>query len=84
LLTRRRVLITRCAWHRGYYGYTIVVGVASWRGWTVGLSDGICRRCARQVRAAWLDERRRAVGQGGAQRPASGARPASKRRRTAA
>jgi hypothetical protein len=55
------VLLTRCAWHRGYYGYTILIGVASWRGWTVGLSDGICRRCARRVRATWLDERRRAA-----------------------
>lgn len=55
----RRVLLTRCAWHRGYYGYTIIVGVASWRGFGMGLSDGICRRCARRVRASWLDDRRR-------------------------
>lgn len=53
------MLLARCAWHRRYFGYTIVVGVASWRGWSVGLSDGICRRCARRVRAGWLDERRR-------------------------
>ena len=45
------VLICRCAWHRRYRGYPRLSGVASWRGWTVKFTDGICERCLQRFRA---------------------------------
>jgi hypothetical protein len=45
------VLIGRCAWHPGYHGYPLLSGVASWRGWNVKFTDGICTRCLRRFRA---------------------------------
>jgi hypothetical protein len=45
------VLICRCAWHRSYYGYPLVSGVASWRGWTVRFTDGICQKYLERFRA---------------------------------
>jgi hypothetical protein len=45
------MLICRCAWHRRYRGYPLVSGVASWRGWTVKFTDGICDRCLQRFRA---------------------------------
>jgi hypothetical protein len=45
------VLITRCAWHRGYHGHPAFIGVTDWRGVRLGFSDGICSQCAAQLRA---------------------------------
>ena len=45
------VLICRCAWHRRYRGYPRLSGVASWRGWTVKFTDGICDHCLQRFRA---------------------------------
>jgi hypothetical protein len=45
------MVIWRCAWHRQYFGYRLLNGVASWRGLTVGFTDGICRRCLERFRA---------------------------------
>jgi len=45
------VLITRCAWHRGYHGHPALIGVTDWRGLRLGFSDGICSQCATQLRA---------------------------------
>lgn len=54
------MLIGRCAWHSRYYGYRSYSGVASWRGWGVRFTDGICPRCLRRFRIehrAMLDRR---------------------------
>ena len=45
------MLICRCAWHRRYRGYPRLGGVASWRGWSVKFTDGICDRCLQRFRA---------------------------------
>ena len=45
------VLICRCAWHQRYRGYPLVSGVASWRGWTLRFTDGICVNCLARFRA---------------------------------
>jgi hypothetical protein len=45
------VLITRCAWHRGYHGHPALIGVTDWKGLRLGFRDGICTRCAAQLRA---------------------------------
>jgi hypothetical protein len=45
------VLITRCAWHRGYHGHPALIGITDWRGLRLGFSDGICSQCAAQLRA---------------------------------
>lgn len=47
------MLIRRCAWHREFYGYTIIHGVAAWRGFSVKFSDGVCKSCAARVRIEW-------------------------------
>jgi len=39
------VLICRCAWHQRYRGYPRLSGVASWRGWNIRFTDGICESC---------------------------------------
>jgi hypothetical protein len=44
------VLISRCAWHPRYHGYPLVEGVASWSGWGVKFTDGICVDCAARFR----------------------------------
>jgi hypothetical protein len=44
------VLICRCAWHQRYRGYPRLSGVASWRGWSVKFTDGICERCLKRFR----------------------------------
>lgn len=44
------VLVRRCAWHRSYWGYTLLYGIASWRGQEVVFTDGMCRRCAARIR----------------------------------
>jgi hypothetical protein len=51
------VLISRCAWHRRYYGYTRLLGISSWRGLQVSFTDGICQKCAARVRADHLRAR---------------------------
>jgi hypothetical protein len=60
------VLIRRCAWHRTYHGYPLVSGVASWRGWTVSFTDGMCPGCAARYCREWnlprLDVLETAVG----------------------
>jgi hypothetical protein len=55
------VLICRCAWHRRYRGYPLLSGVASWRGWTVRFTDGICETCLERFRSehrTFLETRR--------------------------
>src|SRR5690348_14529207 len=51
------VLISRCAWHRRYHGYTKVLGISEWRGMHVNFTDGICQKCAARVRADHLRAR---------------------------
>jgi hypothetical protein len=51
------VVISRCAWHPRYYGYSKLLGVSVWRGLRVDFTDGICPKCAARVRVA----RQRAV-----------------------
>jgi hypothetical protein len=54
------VLICRCAWHQRYRGYPLLNGVASWRGWTLRFTDGICEKCLQRFRAehrAYLERR---------------------------
>jgi hypothetical protein len=45
------VLICRCAWHRTYQGYPLLNGIASWRGWSIRFTDGICDRCLARFRS---------------------------------
>ena len=45
------MLIGRCAWHLQYFGYPRWHGVASWRGFNVRFTDGICPRCLGRFRA---------------------------------
>ena len=52
------MLIRRCAWHLKYHGYRIPFGIASWRGFRLRFTDGLCRRCIARHRA----ERRAARG----------------------
>ena len=47
------MLICRCAWHQRYRGYPLLNGVASWRGWGVRFTDGICETCLERVRAEY-------------------------------
>ena len=44
------MLIGRCAWHVQYYGRTRWDGVASWRGFNLRFTDGICPRCLERFR----------------------------------
>jgi hypothetical protein len=44
------MLICRCAWHARYYGYPLLRGVVSWRGWNLRFTDGICPRCLARFR----------------------------------
>jgi hypothetical protein len=44
------MLLCRCAWHRQYHGYPLVSGIASWRGFAVRFTDGICRSCLERFR----------------------------------
>ncbi|OLC13409.1 MAG: hypothetical protein AUH29_12975 [Candidatus Rokubacteria bacterium 13_1_40CM_69_27] len=44
------MMICRCAWHPQYYGHSLWSGVASWRGWGVTFTDGICPRCVDRFR----------------------------------
>jgi hypothetical protein len=44
------MLIGRCAWHPHYYGRSLWSGVASWRGWAIRFTDGICPRCLERFR----------------------------------
>lgn len=45
------MLIRRCGWHRTYHGYWRLSGVASWRGWTVSFTDGVCPSCTARIRS---------------------------------
>jgi hypothetical protein len=47
------MLIRRCAWHREFHGYTLIHGVAAWRGFSLKFTDGVCRSCAERVRIEW-------------------------------
>lgn len=47
------MLIRRCAWHLKYHGYRILFGIASWRGFRLRFTDGLCRRCVARHRAEW-------------------------------
>lgn len=51
------MLISRCAWHRRYYGYTKILGIQNWRGLQPSFTDGICQNCAARVRADHLRAR---------------------------
>jgi hypothetical protein len=53
LLAKMRMLIRRCAWHLKYRGYRIVFGVASWRGFHLRFTDGLCGRCVVRHRSEW-------------------------------
>lgn len=45
-------MIQRCAWHRRYYGWTLLKGVAAWRPFgRLEFSDGICDPCLERFRA---------------------------------
>jgi len=57
------MLICRCAWHPQYFGRGLWRGVASWRGWRIRFTDGICPRCLARFRTEHRDtfERRRPV-----------------------
>jgi hypothetical protein len=44
------MLIGRCAWHTLYYGHPRWEGVASWQGWGLRFTDGICPRCLERFR----------------------------------
>lgn len=44
------MLIGRCAWHTQYFGHPRWDGVASWQGWSVRFTDGICPRCLERFR----------------------------------
>jgi hypothetical protein len=55
------VLLSRCAWHLRYRGYPRIAGVASWSGWGLKFTDGICAECAvrfRDEHRAFLERRR--------------------------
>jgi hypothetical protein len=43
------VLLLRCAWHSRFHGYPRLIAVASWRGFRLQFTDGICPRCASRV-----------------------------------
>lgn len=63
------MIICRCAWHPRYYGWPLWNGVASWRGWCVRFTDGICPRCLERFRVEHRDvlqRRRRSVTRAGA------------------
>jgi hypothetical protein len=47
------VLICRCVWHQRYRGYPLLNGVASWRGWGVRFTDGICQTCLERFRVEY-------------------------------
>ncbi len=47
------MLIRRCAWHRSYRGYPLAFGIASWRGFRVSFTDGMCLGCCAQLRREW-------------------------------
>jgi hypothetical protein len=51
------MLICRCAWHSRYYGHPLWNGIASWRGFGFGFTDGICPRCLQRFR----DEHHRSI-----------------------
>ena len=51
------MLISRCAWHRRYHGYTKLLGISAWQGLNVSFTDGICHKCAARVRADHLRAR---------------------------
>ena len=58
------MLIGRCAWHVQYYGHPRWDGVASWRGFNLRFTDGICSRCLERFREdhrAALERRHREV-----------------------
>ena len=44
------MLIRRCAWHRTYQGHWRLSGIASWRGWGLAFTDGVCPSCTARVR----------------------------------
>jgi hypothetical protein len=43
------MLIGRCAWHPRFRGYPRWHGIASWKGWRIQFTDGICPRCLDRV-----------------------------------
>jgi hypothetical protein len=57
------LLIGRCAWHQRYWGYPLLKGIVSWRGWTVRFTDGICEKCLQRFRSEHRSffERRRSI-----------------------
>jgi hypothetical protein len=66
------MLIGRCAWHRQYFGYPSLSGVASWRGLSLRFTDGICPRCLEHFRSDHQRDRERSLPRARAQKPASG------------
>ena len=53
LARRSSMLIRRCVWHRTYHSYPLALGIASWRGFGVSFTDGMCRGCAIRFRRQW-------------------------------
>ncbi len=46
------MLIVRCVWHRGNFGWPLVKGVTQWRPlWPISWSDGLCDVCLARLRA---------------------------------
>jgi len=55
------MLISRCAWHPRYFGHLHWSGVASWRGFGIRFTDGICEKCLERFREenrTFLDRKR--------------------------
>ena len=44
------MLLGRCAWHPQYFGHPRWGGIASWHGWKLRFTDGICARCLERFR----------------------------------
>lgn len=43
------MIVVACAWHRKFFGRPKFLRVASWRGWGVRWSHGLCRLCRVQL-----------------------------------
>ena len=69
------MLICRCAWHPRYRGYPLLSGIASWRGWNVRFTDGICEQCLARFRAEHQRLLRKRAEQKRAEPVSSSARP---------
>lgn len=53
LRARGAMIVRRCAWHRRYHWYPMTIGIASWSGFSVAFTDGMCRGCSIRFRDQW-------------------------------